>query len=178
VPDTAKLKHNIPISITALMTRFDCPRLVLKVSLEHALQPPPNQVKHSLLDRVRERQIRDWTPPHAESGALVMRKEITYYRLSHFQASIPRRWVNLFTLRWRDHIIHRKSVPQEKQNLQALELFLPKIVQNLNGYIQQRPGEPLFDFEEGGSSDSQARTTRKAIVVSTMEAETVHHRIS
>jgi transposase len=60
----------------------------VKSTLEHGLNPPGHQGKHTALEQDREQQILDWIKQHAESGMPVTRKEIKDYCTSQFNFKV------------------------------------------------------------------------------------------
>jgi hypothetical protein len=140
----------------------------VKSALDHGLDPPEHQGKHTAREQDPQQQILDWIKQSAESSTPVTRKEIKDYCTSQFQVSIIRGWVNSFVLCYLDEIIQVKSSPQEGQRLQVPRVFLARTVQNLNEYeyVQGGTAELVFNLDEVGISDWEDRKARKVVVSS------------
>jgi hypothetical protein len=90
VRDVAEREHQIPISINALASAFNCPRSSVRSALAHGLELPGEQGKHTALDQYREQQILDWIHQNAEQSTPVSKTEIKDYCMSHLKGPITR----------------------------------------------------------------------------------------
>jgi hypothetical protein len=178
VNDIAESQSNIPISINALARTFDCQRNRVKAALEHDMEPPGHQGKHSAIDDEYEQHILAWIQESAETSTPVTKTEIKDYCTREFQVAVTRGWVNSFVLRHAEEIIPTKRSPQDEQRLQVPRVLLARTIQELNEHVKGCIAELVFNLDEVGISDWENRKPRKVIVPATMTGHTIHHGVS
>jgi hypothetical protein len=122
------------------------------LAFEHRLHPAGNREEHALLDRDSEQQISDWIQENAERRTPVTKPQTKYYHISQFQTPITHGWANLLVCRYRDEIIHTKSVLQGEQRWQMPQTFPHRSVQKLKENIQRCTSELVFNLDEVGIS--------------------------
>jgi hypothetical protein len=152
--------------------RIECPRNRVKSELEHRLDRPEHQGKHTALEQDREQPILDWIKRNAEGITPVTRKEIKDYCTSQFQVPITCGSVNSFLLRYPDEIIQAKSSARKEQRLQVPRMFLERTLQNFNEYVEGCTAELVFNLDEVGVSDCEDRKGRKVVIPATMGSQT------
>jgi hypothetical protein len=81
-------------------------------------------------------------------------------------------------LRHKADLSETKSTPQEDAILEVLRAFLDETVNYLREHVQGMKAELSFHLDEVGMSEWEDRNVRKAIVPTTIDGQTIHHRAS
>jgi hypothetical protein len=130
VGDIAEREHSIPISISALVRAFDCPRSSAQSAFALGLEPPGERGKHPALHADHEQQILNWIQQKAEQSTSLRKTEIKDYCTTQLKVLITRGRVNSFVLRHSDQIFKPKSTSQEQQRFHVPRMFLERTEQS------------------------------------------------
>jgi hypothetical protein len=86
--------------------------------------------------------------------------------------------VESFVLRQGDSLSERKRTPQEGTMLEVPRTFLEEIISCLREFVQTIKAELVFNLDEVGMSDWEARKDKKVVLPTGLNDQTIHHRVS
>jgi hypothetical protein len=164
IDDFATSKLNIPISIGAMKRAFQCSRGSVTQALAHGLEPPQACGRHSALYVEIEHNLLVLIEQNVAKNTAVTGTDVRARILNRYHLPVTRGWVNSLIGRHLDRLCKVKSTPQESARLEVPRSFLDQTIQCLTEFVHACRAELVFNIDEVGTADWEARQSKKVSV--------------